>query len=156
LSWTSARTWVTGELITAAICNSAIRDNMNVLNPGGLTAIMDNSGAAFAGGTGCSSGSSIGFEMPVAGSLQTATLITDNASDIEIQLWKDTFANYPPASPDNITGNSPLRTLSLRTLQVTALTTWTCCFAAGDWIVPRIIGCSGPTKVFMALRWNRT
>ena len=156
MSWTAARTWVTGELVTAALLNTHVRDNLNVLLPGGLTMILDNGGTAFSSGTGCSSGSLIGFEWPFSGSLQTATVITDNASNVEIQLWKDTFANWPPASTANICGTSPLRTASAKTLQVTTLTTWTACFAAGDWIVPRVIGCSGPTKAFLALRYNRT
>lgn len=31
MPWTSPRTWTTGELITAAICNTHIRDNLNYL-----------------------------------------------------------------------------------------------------------------------------
>lgn len=156
MTWTTPKTWVTGSLVTAADLNQQIRDNGNVLNPGGLTMVLDNGGAAFSSGTGCSSGSLIGFEWPFSGSLQTATVITDAASNVEIQLWKDTYANWPPTSAMNICGNSPLRTASATKLQVTTLTTWTACFAAGDWIVPRIIGCSGPTKAFLALRYNRT
>ena len=35
-SWTAPRTWTTGELVTAAIMNSAIRDNLTILRAGGL------------------------------------------------------------------------------------------------------------------------
>jgi len=31
MAWTTPRTWVTGELVTAAILNSAVRDNLNIL-----------------------------------------------------------------------------------------------------------------------------
>jgi hypothetical protein len=35
-SWTAPRTWTTGELVTATIMNSAVRDNLTVLRAGGL------------------------------------------------------------------------------------------------------------------------
>jgi hypothetical protein len=31
MAWTAARTWVTGELVTASIMNSAVRDNLDAL-----------------------------------------------------------------------------------------------------------------------------
>ena len=36
MAWTSPRTWVTGELVTAAILNSAVRDNFSALRSGGV------------------------------------------------------------------------------------------------------------------------
>ena len=31
MAWTAPRTWVSGELVTAALMNSAVRDNLNIL-----------------------------------------------------------------------------------------------------------------------------
>jgi hypothetical protein len=36
MAWTSPRTWVSGELVTAAIMNSAVRDNLTMLDGGRL------------------------------------------------------------------------------------------------------------------------
>jgi hypothetical protein len=39
MAWTTPRTWVTGELVTAAILNSAVRDNLDILK-----LVINNSG----------------------------------------------------------------------------------------------------------------
>src|SRR4051812_39892788 len=36
MAWTAPRTWVTGELVTASIMNSAVRDNLTELRAGGV------------------------------------------------------------------------------------------------------------------------
>jgi hypothetical protein len=36
MAWTTPRTWVSGELVTAALMNSALRDNLNMLDGGRL------------------------------------------------------------------------------------------------------------------------
>ncbi len=36
MAWTTPRTWVTGELVTAAMLNAHVRDNFNVVREGGL------------------------------------------------------------------------------------------------------------------------
>lgn len=43
-SWTAPRTWTTGELVTAAIMNSAVRDNLSVLRAGGFAVTSQATG----------------------------------------------------------------------------------------------------------------
>jgi hypothetical protein len=38
MAWTTPRTWVTGELVTAALLNAHLRDNLNALVPVGVDA----------------------------------------------------------------------------------------------------------------------
>ncbi len=33
MAWTAPRTWVAGEVVTAALLNTHVRDNLQVLNP---------------------------------------------------------------------------------------------------------------------------
>mgnify|MGYP003139871490 CR=1 FL=1 len=41
MAWTSPRTWVTGEIVTAALMNTHVRDNFNVTAPAVLSAQGD-------------------------------------------------------------------------------------------------------------------
>jgi hypothetical protein len=41
MAWTAPRTWVTGEIVTAAYLNSNVRDNMLETSPGKATAAGD-------------------------------------------------------------------------------------------------------------------
>ena len=41
MAWSSPRTWVTGEIVTAALMNTHVRDNFNVTAPAVLTAQGD-------------------------------------------------------------------------------------------------------------------
>ena len=47
MAWTTPRTWVSGELVTAALMNSAVRDNLNILK----TAINDSGQIEFTDAT---------------------------------------------------------------------------------------------------------
>jgi hypothetical protein len=44
MAWTSPRTWVSGELVTAAIMNSAVRDNLTMIDGGRLAITSQASG----------------------------------------------------------------------------------------------------------------
>jgi len=144
----SPRTWTTAELVTAALLNTNIRDNMNVLNPGGWTFGIDGGGAVL------TSGSKMWTEMPFAACLQTVTMVTAEASTLELGLVKNTYANWGSA-PSPLYGSSPLNSASSQKAQITTLTTWAPSLAQGDWIGACVIGCSGITFAAVGVRFNR-
>ena len=122
---------------------------MNVVNPSGVTFVIDGGGAVI------TTGSKVWAEMPFAACLQTATMVTVEASSIEVGIIKNTFAAWGGA-PSALYGSSPLRTSSAKTNQITTLTTWSVSLAQGDWVGTCVIAASGDTLAYIALRFNRT
>jgi hypothetical protein len=60
------------------------------------------------------------------------SLLADQSGDLVIDLWKDTYANYPPTNADTITGgNEPTLSSSDKSADTT-LTDWTTTFTLGD------------------------
>lgn len=61
------------------------------------------------------------------------TILTDVAGTITVDIWKDTYANFPPTVADTITGtDKPRITVSGNKNQSSALTGWTTTITAGD------------------------
>lgn len=72
----------------------------------------------------------IRIRMPFAGSITDWELVGDD--DIQIDIWKDSFANFPPTNDDSICGGAEPALSSETTASATGLA-WT--FAAGDWLI---------------------
>ena len=94
----------------------------------------------------------------MAGCLQAITILQDTASSTCIQIWKDSYANFPPASDDSISGASYIVTGSAIKSQKSgaSLSGFTTCIAGGDILVPRVCGASGVTRLAVCLQVNRT
>jgi hypothetical protein len=52
------------------------------------------------------------------------TLLADQAGDVEIEVWRDTYTNYPPTSGDKISASAPMTLSSAAKAQNTTLTGW--------------------------------
>lgn len=85
-----------------------------------------------------------------------ATLLAREFGDISIELWKDTYGNYPPTASDKITGSSPLTLSSSNHTTDTALTGWTTSIIAGDVIIPNIVSNDAITQFTLSLKVLRT
>lgn len=71
--------------------------------------------------------------VPEAGTITKWTLLADQAGAIVIDIWKNTFANYPPTDVDSITGAAPpTLTASDDEAEDSTLTGWTTEIVAGD------------------------
>ena len=94
----------------------------------------------------------------MAGCLQAITVFHDAPSSTCLQVWKDSYANFPPASPDSICGASYIVTGSAIKSQKSGagLAGFTTCIAAGDILVPRVCGASGVTRAAVCFQVNRT
>lgn len=73
------------------------------------------------------------IEMPFAGTITAWRILADAESDIQFDLWKDTYANYPPTNDDSMCdGNEPALSSTVKG-EATDLSAWTTTsFAAGD------------------------
>ena len=84
------------------------------------------------GGSAITTGIKGDIEVPFACTITRATLLADQTGSIVVNIWKDTYANYPPTVADKITASAPPTISSAINSQDSTLTGWTTSIAAGD------------------------
>ena len=70
--------------------------------------------------------------IPFPCSLRSVTLLADQAGSIKIDVWKDSFASYPPTDADTITGGNEPEIVAATKKEDSTLTGWTKDLNAGD------------------------
>lgn len=70
--------------------------------------------------------------FPVSGLITGVRLLADQAGDVVIDIWKDTYANYPPTVADTITASAKPTLSTAASYNDTTLTGWTKSIVAGD------------------------
>lgn len=92
---------------------------------------------------------------PFAGTITGARLLSidaaSTAGSIVIDVWKDTYANYPPVNADSITASAPPTLSSAAKSNDTTLTGWTTSVSAGDVFGFNVDSCTGITKCILQL-----
>lgn len=92
------------------------------------------------------------LEVPFACTLQAVTLLADVSGSIVIDIWKDTYANYPPVVADTITAAAkPTITTALKSQDLT-LTGWNTTVNAGDILAFNVDSVSAIKKVTVSLK----
>lgn len=71
-------------------------------------------------------------EMPYSGTITSWSLFADQSGSIVIDVWKDTFANFPPTVADTIAGSEKPNLTGVQAKQDLDLTTWTTSVNRGD------------------------
>ncbi len=127
MAWTASRTWTPGETVTASIMNTPVRDNLNAL---GNRAIVIGIGAA--GGAELATGVVAYFQIPVTLEIQSWTLVAIQSGSLVLDVWLDTYANFPPVVGDSIAGSEKPTLSSAQKNQDLTLSTWTTAITAGD------------------------
>lgn len=83
------------------------------------------------------------------------TLLADQSGSIVVDLWKDTYANYPPVVGDSITASAkPTITTALKATDAT-LTGWTTSVSAGDIIRVNVDSATTVTRVTLSIDVSR-
>lgn len=101
-------------------------------------------GATFDGGGGdISAGTQHDQFIPFAFTITKVTLLADAAGSIVIDIWKDTYGNYPPTAADKITASAPPTLSSASKGQDSTLTGWTKAVAAGSTLRFNVTSCTG-------------
>jgi hypothetical protein len=79
------------------------------------------------------------------------TLIADVAGDLVIDLWRDTFANYPPTLADSITAAAKPTLAAANKGQMVTLAGWNTAIAAGDVLAVYVESASVITQATFSL-----
>jgi hypothetical protein len=85
-----------------------------------------------------------------------ATLLGDQTGSIVIDIWKDTYANFPPTDADSITASATPTISSAVKAQDATLTGWNKTISAGDILRFNVDSVTSLTRVTVALKVLKT
>lgn len=98
----------------------------------------------------------VGLRVPFACTINSVTLLANLTGSIVIDIWKDTYANFPPTVADSICASAkPTITASNKSTDST-LTGWTKTISAGDVLYFNVDSCSTITNVVLILGVTKT
>lgn len=89
-----------------------------------------------------------------AGTWVSWTLLADQTGSIVIDVWKDSYANYPPTVADTITASAKPTLSSVTKNTSGTLTGWTKTFAKGDILRFNVDSATTVTRVTLALAYT--
>jgi hypothetical protein len=84
------------------------------------------------GGSAISTGVKGYTSIPITGTITKVRLLADQNGSAVMDIWKDTFANYPPTVADTITAAAKPTLVAADSYEDTTLTGWTIAVTAGD------------------------
>jgi hypothetical protein len=122
----------------------------------GSGSVIRNLGIVIDGGGSTITTGVKGFvSAPAACTITSATLLSTDASvtsgSIVIDVWKDTYANYPPTVADTITASAKPTLSSATKSQDSTLTGWTTSVSAGDILGFKVDSVTTVTRVALFL-----
>jgi len=112
---------------------------------GGITFIMDGGASVI------STGQKGYLIAPYSGIITGWTIVSDVVGSIVVDVWKDTYANYPPTVADTIAGSEKPTLSSVNKNSDSNLSTWTTQFSMGDIFTINVDSVSTVTKVTLLL-----
>lgn len=108
------------------------------------------------GGSAITTGVKGYIEIPFAMTIQGVTLLADQSGSIVVDIWKDSYANFPPLNADTITASAvPTISTAVKSQDLT-LTGWTTAVVAGDILGFNVDSITSIQRVTIALRGKKT
>ena len=115
-----------------------------------ITFIIDGGGSAI------TTGQKGHLEIPFACTIKQVTMLADQAGSIVVDIWKDTYANFPPTNADSITAAAPPTIAAAQKSQDATLTDWTTAIAAGDILAFNVDSCATIERVTISLKVEKS
>lgn len=91
------------------------------------------------------------LSCPFAGTITKARILADQSGSCVVDIWKDTYANYPPTIADTITASAKPTLSSAQKNEDSTLTGWTTSVSAGDTFVFNVDSATTVTRVTVVL-----
>lgn len=131
MAWSTPISKVTGDLVNAADWNTNTVDNPTSLRPAAIEAFFDGGGAVL------QAGKQIVVEVPFKCTVDGVRLLAspNQIGTVQIDAWKNTYANYPPTNSNSITGSATPRISNAIKFTDTSLTGWTTEMADQDILI---------------------
>jgi hypothetical protein len=89
--------------------------------------------------------------IPYNMTINSWSIISQQTGDIVIDVWKNTYINYPPTGVDSITGTEKPTLSSQNKNQDLSLSTWTTTISEGDIVRFNVDSCSGVQKAVVSI-----
>lgn len=105
---------------------SSVKDRLEKNEDRCISFIIDGGGSAI------TTGQKGHLEIPFKCEIQRMTILANQSGSIVVDIWKDTYANFPPTDADSITSATPPTIAAGTKAQDSTLTSWTKAIAAGD------------------------
>jgi hypothetical protein len=113
-------------------------------------------GATFdGGGSAIPAGEIVFVKVPFALTLTAWEVVADQVGSIVVDVWKDTYANFPPTVADTIAAAAKPTLSSAQKAQNTTLTGWTTSVAAGEWLAFKVDSATTVERVTVQLTGTR-
>ena len=117
---------------------------------GSINFVIDGGGSAIT--TGVKGDIEIGFDCIIT----ACRVLPDQSGSIVVDIWKDTYANYPPTDADTITSSTPPTVTATTKSEDTTLTSWTTTISAGNILRFNVDSCSTIERATISLTVERT
>lgn len=108
------------------------------------------------GGSALTTGAQFILNDCPAFTIEQMTITGDVSGSVVVDIWKDTYANYPATDADSITASATPTLSSAQKGQDSTLTGWTTTVNAGDNLVFNVDSATTITRVYVTLRGKRT
>lgn len=108
------------------------------------------------GGSAITTGIKGDLIIPYNGTIQGWDILADTSGSIVVDVWKDTYANFPPTVADTITGTEKPTITSASKNQDTSLSSWTTTISRNDILRFNVDSCTTITRVTLNIRIKRT
>ncbi len=93
--------------------------------------------------------------IPYNGTITGWDIFSDQSGSCQIDLWKDTYDNFPPTVADTITGSEKPRLITHQRNQDNNLTTWNTSVSVGDVIAFNVDSATTLTRVNVHIKVTR-
>jgi len=103
------------------------------------------------GGSAITTGEKGHIRIPFKCEIQKATLLADQSGSIVIDIWKDTYANFPPTDADSITASAPPTLDGAQKSEDATLTGWTKTINADDILAFNVDSAATITRIALIL-----
>lgn len=133
--------------------------------PTGLTGATGASGSSIStigytingGGSAIATGvAGNGVYVPVGVTIDSVTMQADQTGSIVIDIWRDSYANYPPTVADSICASAKPTITASNKSQDATLTGWNKTVTAGDILYFNVDSCATITNVVLTLKVTKT
>lgn len=108
------------------------------------------------GGSAITTGIKGDLEIPWGATINRVTLLCDQSTTTVVDIWKDTYTNFPPTDTDSITASAIPGTSASNKDQDTTLTGWTTSITAGDIIRFNVDSNDNATRCTISLKVTKS
>lgn len=130
---------------------SQVTGVLPVANGGAGTAFRAITFAIDGGGSALTTGVKADVYVPYPCTITAVTMLVDQSGSVVVDIWKDTYGNYPPTIADTITASALPTISSAIKSQDTTLTGWTTAVAAGSTLRFNINSATTVTRLALTL-----